>query len=77
MGIDVIEADVRHTKDDSLVIMHDATVDRMTNGKGRVDEYTFEEIRKLRLKFNGQLTDEKDPHARRSIDDSGKRQDPG
>src|ERR1700754_805710 len=61
LGIDVIEADVRHTKDDSLVIMHDATVDRMTNGKGRVDEFTFEEIRKLRLKFNGQLTDEKIP----------------
>jgi glycerophosphoryl diester phosphodiesterase len=61
LGIDVIEADVRHTKDDSLVIMHDATVDRMTNGKGRVDELTFEEVRKLRLKFNGQLTDEKVP----------------
>ena len=61
LGIDIIEIDVRHTKDDSLVIMHDATVDRMTNGKGRVDEFTFEEIRKLRLKFNGQLTDEKIP----------------
>jgi len=61
LGIDVIEAHVRHTKDDWLVIMHDATVDRMTNGKGRVDEFSFEELRKLRLKFNGQLTDEKIP----------------
>lgn len=61
LGIDVIEIDVRHTKDDCLVIMHDATVDRMTNGKGGIDEYTVEEIGKLRLKFRGQLTDEKIP----------------
>ncbi|AEW03347.1 hypothetical protein A4D02_04835 [Niastella koreensis] len=61
LGIDVIEIDIRHTKDNSLVIMHDATVDRMTNGKGRVDEYTFDELRKLRLQFNGRLTDEKIP----------------
>ena len=33
LGIDVIEIDVRHTKDDSLVIMHDGSVDRTTNGK--------------------------------------------
>jgi len=61
LGLDIIEIDVRHTKDGSLVIMHDATVDRMTNGKGRVDECTLDELRKLRLKFNGQLTDEKIP----------------
>lgn len=61
LGIDVIELDVRHTKDDSLVIMHDGSVDRTTNGKGKVAEMTFEEIRKLRLKFNGELTEEKVP----------------
>jgi len=61
LGVDVIEIDIRNTKDNFLVIMHDDTVDRMTNGKGRVNELTFEEIGKLRLKFNGQLTDEKIP----------------
>lgn len=61
LGIDVIELDVRHTKDDSLVVMHDASVDRTTNGTGKVADLTFEEIRKLRLKFNGQLTDEQVP----------------
>jgi glycerophosphoryl diester phosphodiesterase len=61
LGIDVIEMDVRHTKDDSLVIMHDGTVDRMTNGKGKVSDLTFEEVRSLRLKFKGVLTDEKVP----------------
>jgi glycerophosphoryl diester phosphodiesterase len=61
LGIDIIEVDVRHTKDDSLVIMHDATVNRMTNGKGRVDEFTFSALRELRLTCNEQLTDEKIP----------------
>lgn len=61
LGIDVIELDVRHTKDDSMIVMHDGTVDRTTNGKGKVSDLTFEEIRKLRLKFKGQLTDEQVP----------------
>lgn len=61
LGIDVIELDVRHTKDDSLVVMHDGSVDRTTNGTGKVSDLTFEEVRKLRLKFNGQLTEEQVP----------------
>lgn len=61
LGIDVLELDVRHTKDDSLVVMHDAAVDRTTNGTGKVADLTFEEVRKLRLKFNGQLTEEQVP----------------
>jgi glycerophosphoryl diester phosphodiesterase len=61
LGIDIIELDIRHTKDDSLVIMHDATVDRTTNGTGKISDLTFEEIRQLRLKYNGQLTGEKVP----------------
>lgn len=58
MGIDIIELDVRCTKDGVLVLVHDKTVDRTTNGKGAVKDFTFEEIRKLRLKHNGALTTE-------------------
>ncbi|MBO9631812.1 MAG: glycerophosphodiester phosphodiesterase family protein, partial [Chitinophagaceae bacterium] len=58
MGIDIIELDVRCTKDGVLVIMHDKSVDRTTNGKGNVKDFTFEEIRKLRLKHNGAITEE-------------------
>ncbi|MDF0490165.1 glycerophosphodiester phosphodiesterase family protein [Sphingomonas sp. H39-1-10] len=50
LGIDMIEIDVRATSDGKLVLMHDATVDRMTDGHGKVSEIRFEEIRKLRLK---------------------------
>jgi glycerophosphoryl diester phosphodiesterase len=47
MGAHMIEFDVRLTKDKKPVIMHDKTVDRTTNGTGRVSEFTLAEIRKL------------------------------
>ena len=46
-GADFIETDVRTTADGKLVIMHDATVDRCTNGKGEIASMTFDEIRRL------------------------------
>lgn len=50
LGVDVVEIDVRLTKDGHLVAMHDLTVDRTTNGKGKLSEMTLEEVKKLRLK---------------------------
>ena len=47
LGASQVEFDVRSTKDGRLIIMHDETVDRTTNGKGKVTELTFEEIRSL------------------------------
>ena len=47
LGVDQIETDVRVTKDGCLVLMHDATVDRTTNGTGLVRDMTLEEIRRL------------------------------
>ena len=61
LGIDIFELDIRATKDDSLVIMHDRSVDRTTDGHGDVASLTFEEIRKLHLKFNDKVTEEKVP----------------
>ena len=49
-GAHVVELDVRLTSDGVPVLMHDDTVDRTTNGTGRVDELTFAQIRELRLK---------------------------
>lgn len=47
LGVDQIEIDVRVTADDKLVIIHDATVDRTTNGSGRVDSMTLAQLRAL------------------------------
>ena len=62
-GMDYVELDVRTTSDGQLVLMHDATVNRMTNGKGKVAEMTFDQIRTLDLgaKFPGQFPDLKVP----------------
>jgi len=48
-GVDFVEIDLRTTKDSVLVIMHDATVDRMTNGKGKVSDLTYSELKKLQV----------------------------
>ena len=37
LGVDFVEIDVRRTADGVLVVLHDETVNRTTNGKGRVD----------------------------------------
>lgn len=47
MKADYIEIDVQMTKDGELVVIHDTTVDRTTNGTGKVGDLTFEEIRQL------------------------------
>lgn len=47
LNVDQLEIDIRVTKDDHLVIIHDATVDRTTNGTGKVCDYTLEELRRL------------------------------
>ncbi|MEH7236827.1 glycerophosphodiester phosphodiesterase [Bacillus sp. JJ1562] len=46
-GIDYLEIDLRMTKDGELVAMHDDTIDRTTNGKGEVSDYTLEELKKF------------------------------
>ena len=43
----MIEFDVRMTSDKQLVILHDETVDRTTNGTGKIESFTLEEVRKL------------------------------
>ncbi len=44
-----METDVQMTTDGVLVCMHDKTIDRTTNGTGKVSDYTWKELRKLRI----------------------------
>lgn len=51
------EIDPRLTKDSVAVVLHDATLDRTTNGKGKLSDYTWDEVKKLKLKDSkGKLT---------------------
>jgi glycerophosphoryl diester phosphodiesterase len=47
LGVDFVEIDVRRTADGVLVALHDATVNRTTNGRGRVEALSLGEVRKL------------------------------
>jgi glycerophosphoryl diester phosphodiesterase len=47
---DYVEIDLRTTKDGELISMHDANVNRMTNGKGLINELTLDELEQLKVK---------------------------
>ena len=49
LGVDIVEIDVRFTRDNVAVLMHDPKVDRTTTGQGKVESMTFAEIERLRL----------------------------
>ena len=71
MGADGIELDVQMTKDGELVVIHDETIDRVSNGKGWVKDYTYEELKK----FNFNKTRSFIP--RRSVSSSTRSSIPG
>ena len=50
MGVDMMELDVKMTKDSVLVLMHDKTINRMTNGKGLVSDITYDSLMTFNLK---------------------------
>ena len=53
VGADLIEIDIRQTRDGHLVLMHDETVDRTTNGVGRVDQLTLTQVKQLKVRHDG------------------------
>ena len=48
-GANGIETDVQKTKDGVLVLFHDDTVDRVTNGSGKLCDYTYDELKTLKI----------------------------
>lgn len=53
-GANGIETDVRKTKDGVLVLFHDGTLDRVSDGSGEVADYTYEELKQV--KIHGKVT---------------------
>ena len=49
LGADIIELDVRYTRDGRWVVFHDATLERLTGSPGAIEERTLEEVRQLRI----------------------------
>lgn len=50
LGVDYVEIDLRLTRDGHVVILHDATVDRTTNGRGRIKDLTLAQVKRIRTK---------------------------
>lgn len=58
IGVDIAEIDLKKTKDGVLILMHDKTLDRNTNTKGKPEDYTMEEVQKMKLRNGlGRVTD--------------------
>jgi glycerophosphoryl diester phosphodiesterase len=55
-GIDIIEIDVRETKDGALVLMHDESIDKKTDGHGKIADMTFAALQGVHLKREGVVT---------------------
>lgn len=60
MGAEIVEVDIRRSKDGEFVVMHDSWLDRTTTCKGEVVDYTLAELRRCRLVIEGTgaVTDE-------------------
>ncbi|MRI01827.1 glycerophosphodiester phosphodiesterase [Kriegella sp. EG-1] len=52
LGVDMIEIDIFKIKSGELVVFHDDTVDRLTNAKGAVEDFTLEDLKQLKLDGN-------------------------
>lgn len=70
LGADLLEMDIRETKDGELVIMHDPTVNRTTDGKGAISQMTLAEIKALDAgaKFNEKFKGERVPTFKEVLD---------
>ena len=58
LGVDIIELDVKVSKDGIPMLMHDGTIDRTTTGSGMPSDYTYQELKQFRLIHKGDTTDQ-------------------
>lgn len=50
LGVNMVEIDIKKTKDNEPILLHDKTLDRTTTGKGLPQDYTLAEIKQMRLR---------------------------
>ncbi|MBD3273227.1 hypothetical protein GF385_02645 [Candidatus Dependentiae bacterium] len=53
--VEMVEFDVHKCKSNDIIVMHDTTLDRTTNGRGLISEKTLDELKSLRLKDGSQI----------------------
>lgn len=60
IGVDVLEMDIHSTSDGVLVVIHDATIDRTTDGEGRVADLTFEQLQTFDAAYHWPTLDDEE-----------------
>jgi glycerophosphoryl diester phosphodiesterase len=60
LGVDVLEMDIHSTRDGVLVVIHDETVDRTTDGTGRVQDFTLAELQQLDAAYHWPTLDDEE-----------------
>lgn len=55
LGVDGIELDVHLSSDNELIVIHDETVDRTTNGKGEVNQLSLKELKALKIENTAEI----------------------
>src|SRR5688572_13486724 len=68
LGVDIVEIDVKVSKDGIPFLMHDRTMDRTTTGKGDPEELTWEELQKLSIVDKGKKTSYKIPSLEEALE---------
>lgn len=66
-GADIVELDVRETKDGVMVLLHDKNLDRTTTGKGELLQLTYAETQQLYLTHQGEITRYRIPTFREAL----------
>jgi glycerophosphoryl diester phosphodiesterase len=65
LGVSCIEVDIRLSKDDSVMVIHDETLDRTTNGSGKVSDFSYQNLKNLSAgyasKFGSEFNHEQIP----------------
>ncbi len=65
VGVKFIEVDIRFSKEDSIMVIHDETLDRTTNGSGNVKQFNYQQLKELSAgyskKFDSDFINEKIP----------------
>jgi glycerophosphoryl diester phosphodiesterase len=70
IGSDMIELDIHLSKDGKIVVIHDESLEKTTNGKGKVVDYTLEELKKLDAgsRFGAEFSGERIPTLQEVLD---------
>jgi glycerophosphoryl diester phosphodiesterase len=70
LGVDMVELDVRQTKDEEIIVFHDQFLDRTTNGTGDIHNYTLEELQQFDAGswYDPKFSDQKIPTLKEVLD---------